>query len=178
MLQLSNLRHPELHKKPFNPSPRKPEWIRVKAPVSPIYGETKKLMRTLKLTTVCEEAACPNIAECWALKHATVMILGEICTRACAFCNVRTGKPYPVNPLEPENVGIMALKTGAIWGAGLDVFNGEPENIHPDYYALENVFLLPYIGSATEDTRDAMGFRGLDNLDANFNGHETFGRIT
>ena len=69
-------------------------------------------MRTLTLTTVCEEAACPNIGECWAQKHATVMILGEICTRACAFCNVRTGKPYPVNPLEPENVGIMALKTG------------------------------------------------------------------
>ena len=69
-------------------------------------------MRDLDLTTVCEEAACPNIGECWAQKHATVMILGEICTRSCAFCNVRTGKPSAVNALEPENVGIMAIKTG------------------------------------------------------------------
>ena len=80
--------------------------------VSPVYGETKRLMRDLNLVTVCEEAACPNIGECWAQKHATVMILGEICTRSCAFCNVRTGKPNPVNPLEPEHVGIMAVKTG------------------------------------------------------------------
>ena len=112
MPTVERLRHPELRNKPENPSPRKPDWIRVRAPVSPVYGETKRLMRDLELATVCEEAACPNIGECWAQKHATVMILGEICTRSCAFCNVRTGKPGPVNPLEPENVGIMAVKTG------------------------------------------------------------------
>ena len=112
MSNVKNLRHPELRNKPENPSPRKPDWIRVKAPVSPVYGETKRLMRKLELATVCEEASCPNIGECWAQKHATVMILGEICTRSCAFCNVRTGKPLPVNALEPENVGIMAVKTG------------------------------------------------------------------
>ena len=109
---VKTLRHPELRNQSENPSPRKPDWIRVKAPVSPVFGETKRLMRDLKLATVCEEAACPNIGECWTQKHATVMILGEICTRSCAFCNVRTGKPGPVNPLEPENVGIMAIKSG------------------------------------------------------------------
>jgi lipoic acid synthetase len=112
MSNAQSLRHPEKRNNPDSPSPRKPVWIRVKAPNSPIYGETKALMRGLGLTTVCEEAACPNIGECWAQRHATVMILGEICTRACAFCNVATGKPGPVNPLEPENVGIMAQKTG------------------------------------------------------------------
>ncbi len=112
MTNASTLRHPEKRNNPDSPSPRKPAWIRVKAPTSPVYGETKALMRGLSLTTVCEEAACPNIGECWAQRHATVMILGEICTRACAFCNVATGKPGPVNPLEPENVGIMAQKTG------------------------------------------------------------------
>ena len=106
----TSIRHPELRKKPVNPSPRKPDWIRVKAPISPVYEKTKQLISNLGLTTVCEEAACPNIGECWAQKHATVMILGAICTRACAFCNVRTGKPGPVNPLEPMNVANMALK--------------------------------------------------------------------
>jgi lipoic acid synthetase len=76
----------------------KPEWIRVKAPVSRAYHETRQLMRNLKLNTVCEEAACPNIGECWAKKHATVMILGDTCTRACAFCNIKTGKPNLVDP--------------------------------------------------------------------------------
>ncbi|MCM8556788.1 lipoyl synthase [Sphingomicrobium sediminis] len=91
---------------------RKPDWIRVKAPVSEGYAETKKLMRELGLATVCEEAACPNIGECWTKKHATVMILGDTCTRACAFCNVKTGMPRPVNPLEPDNVAIAAGKMG------------------------------------------------------------------
>ena len=112
MSTVNYTRHPELRNKPVNPSPRKPDWIRVKAPVSPAYLATKRLMRTLELTTVCEEAACPNIGECWSQKHATVMILGPICTRSCAFCNVRTGKPDPINPLEPQSVAIMALKTG------------------------------------------------------------------
>jgi len=99
---------------PETAAPRKPAWIRVKAPTSPEYGETRDMMRRLNLHTVCEEAACPNIGECWSHKHATVMILGDICTRACAFCNIATGKPRPVDPLEPEHVATavaeMALK--------------------------------------------------------------------
>ena len=91
---------------------RKPDWIRVKAPVSKTYHETRALMRELNLNTVCEEAACPNIGECWSKKHATVMILGDVCTRACAFCNVKTGMPRTVDPLEPEHVAIAAAKLG------------------------------------------------------------------
>jgi lipoyl synthase len=92
--------------------PRKPDWIRVKAPTSPGYHETRKLMRELGLATVCEEAACPNIGECWTKKHATVMILGDTCTRACAFCNVKTGMPRAVDAMEPTNVAIAAAKMG------------------------------------------------------------------
>ncbi|RMF74266.1 MAG: lipoyl synthase [Alphaproteobacteria bacterium] len=98
--------------KPQRSGLRKPPWIRVKAPTSPAYGETRKLMRRLNLHTVCEEAACPNIGECWAGRHATVMILGEICTRACAFCNVKTGMPGPVDPLEPVHVAEAAAELG------------------------------------------------------------------
>src|SRR5438045_1324245 len=98
------LRHPEKAHRPDNPIQRKPAWIRVKAPNSPIYHETRNLMRDNKLTTVCEEAACPNIGECWSQRHATMMIMGETCTRACAFCNVATGLPKPLDPAEPENV--------------------------------------------------------------------------
>jgi lipoic acid synthetase len=91
---------------------RKPDWIRVKAPVSKGYHETRQLMRDLSLNTVCEEAACPNIGECWTKKHATVMILGDVCTRACAFCNVKTGMPRIVDPFEPEHVATAAAKLG------------------------------------------------------------------
>jgi len=91
---------------------RKPDWIRVRAPVSEGYHETRRLMRELNLNTVCEEAACPNIGECWTKKHATVMILGDVCTRACAFCNVKTGMPRAVDPMEPENTAIAAAKMG------------------------------------------------------------------
>ncbi|MEO5587668.1 MAG: lipoyl synthase [Novosphingobium sp.] len=91
---------------------RKPDWIRVKAPTSKAYGETRDLMRELGLTTVCEEAACPNIGECWTKKHATVMILGDVCTRACAFCNVKTGMPRKVDASEPEHVAEAAAKLG------------------------------------------------------------------
>ncbi|HOB13547.1 MAG TPA: lipoyl synthase [Novosphingobium sp.] len=94
------------------PRQRKPDWIRVKAPTSKGYGETRQLMRDLKLHTVCEEAACPNIGECWTKKHATVMILGDICTRACAFCNVKTGMPRAVDPSEPQHVAEAAAKMG------------------------------------------------------------------
>lgn len=85
---------------------QKPDWIRVKAPVSKGYQETRDLMRRQSLHTVCEEAACPNIGECWEKKHATVMIMGDTCTRACAFCNVKTGKPMMLDPMEPENLAI------------------------------------------------------------------------
>ena len=91
---------------------RKPDWIRVKAPTSKAFGETRDLMRSLNLNTVCEEAACPNIGECWTKKHATVMILGDTCTRACAFCNVKTGMPGKVDADEPEHVAEAAAKLG------------------------------------------------------------------
>ncbi|MBA4757133.1 lipoyl synthase [Sphingosinicella sp.] len=91
---------------------RKPDWLRVKAPTSVGFAQTRKLMRNLGLNTVCEEAACPNIGECWTQKHATVMILGDTCTRACAFCNVKTGMPNPVDPLEPEHVATAAAELG------------------------------------------------------------------
>jgi lipoic acid synthetase len=112
MGKVEALRHPEKAHKPENPSPRKPPWIRVKAPTSKGYAETKRLIKEHNLHTVCEEAACPNIGECWEHKHATVMILGDTCTRACAFCNVKTGKPGAVDPLEPENLAIAVSKLG------------------------------------------------------------------
>ena len=98
------LRHPEKAHRPDNPIPRKPDWLRVKAPGSPEYQATRRLMRELQLNTVCEEAACPNIGECWKQKHATVMILGAVCTRACAFCNVATGRPDLRRPARAASV--------------------------------------------------------------------------
>ena len=103
-------RHPEKRRNPDRPQPRRPEWLRVKAPVSAEYAATRSLMREHNLVTVCEEAACPNIGECWAQKHATMMILGSVCTRACAFCNVATGRPDLLDPHEPENVGAAVSK--------------------------------------------------------------------
>ncbi len=97
-------RHPEKAHRPDQPVARKPAWIRVKAPGSPVYSETRRLVRELKLATVCEEANCPNIGECWDKRHATFMIMGETCTRACAFCNVRTGLPGPLDRDEPARV--------------------------------------------------------------------------
>ena len=105
-------RHPEKQKNPDRPQPRRPDWLRVKAPVSKAYNETRKLMRAHNLVTVCEEAACPNIGECWSQKHATMMILGSVCTRACAFCNVATGRPDLLDPHEPENVGKAVATLG------------------------------------------------------------------
>ncbi|MBR0683768.1 lipoyl synthase [Roseomonas eburnea] len=98
-------RHPEKAHRPDNPIQRKPAWIRVKAPTHPVYHETRNLMRDNKLVTVCEEAACPNIGECWSQRHATMMIMGETCTRACSFCNVATGIPKPLDTDEPRRVG-------------------------------------------------------------------------
>src|SRR5437763_666842 len=106
-------RHPEKAGRPDNPSPRKPPWIRVKAPGSPQYHATRRLMRELNLHTVCEEAACPNIGECWKDRHATMMILGSVCTRACTFCNVATGRPDRIaDPHEPMRVGDAVAKLG------------------------------------------------------------------
>lgn len=107
---MSNVKNLQPSQKPL----RKPEWIRVKAPVSEGYRDTKKLMSRLNLNTVCEEAACPNVGECWDKKHATFMILGSVCTRACAFCNIATGRPDQLDPHEPDHVaeavGELGLK--------------------------------------------------------------------
>ena len=100
------VRHPEKQKRPDRPSGRKPSWIRVKAPTSTGYQETRELARGLNLHTVCEEAACPNIGECWQKKHASFMIMGDTCTRACSFCNVKTGMPNALDPFEPENLAM------------------------------------------------------------------------
>lgn len=105
-------RHPEKAHRPDNPIQRKPAWIRVKAPTHPIYHETRALMRDNGLTTVCEEAACPNIGECWAQRHATMMIMGDTCTRACTFCNVATGMPAPLDPTEPARVADAVARLG------------------------------------------------------------------
>ena len=105
-------RHPEKAHRPDTPVLRKPDWIRVKAPVSKEYAATKAVVRAHNLKTVCEEAACPNIGECWTKAHATMMIMGDTCTRACAFCNVKTGLPGPLDPLEPDNVGHAVAKLG------------------------------------------------------------------
>ena len=106
------LRHPEKAHRQDSPVARKPPWIRVKAPTSPEYQATRRLMRELKLNTVCEEAACPNIGECWSKRHATMMIMGDTCTRACAFCNVRTGLPGPLDPREPARVADAVARLG------------------------------------------------------------------
>ncbi len=105
-------RHPEKRKREETPLQRKPDWIRVKAPTSPVYAETQRLMRENKLATVCEEAACPNIGECWSQKHATMMIMGETCTRACSFCNVKTGVPQALDADEPNRVADAVAKLG------------------------------------------------------------------
>lgn len=105
-------RHPEKRNRPDNPIRRKPEWIRVKAPVSRAYQATRKLVEDHGLVTVCQEAGCPNIGECWSKKHATFMIMGEICTRACSFCNVSTGKPDALDSGEPARVADAVEKLG------------------------------------------------------------------
>src|SRR6266567_6165170 len=105
-------RHPEKANRPDNPIQRKPAWIRVKAPNHPVYHETRTLLHDNKLTTVCEEAACPNIGECWSKRHATMMIMGDTCTRACSFCNVRTGMPQALDADEPRRVADAVARLG------------------------------------------------------------------
>ncbi|MGB0921853.1 MAG: lipoyl synthase [Alphaproteobacteria bacterium] len=106
------VRHPEKAHRPDNPAPRKPDWIRVRAPNDPEFFETRKIVRDHNLHTVCEEAGCPNIGECWAKRHATMMIMGDTCTRACAFCNVKTGQPGALDAFEPVNVAQAVKKLG------------------------------------------------------------------
>ena len=101
---MNEVRHPEKIYRASNPIPKKPSWIRVKAPTSKFFKLTDKILKDKKIVTVCEEAACPNISECWQKKHATFMILGDICTRACAFCNIKTGKPGFVDKDEPNKI--------------------------------------------------------------------------
>jgi lipoic acid synthetase len=105
-------RHPERAHRPDTPVLKKPPWIKVKAPVSQGYAETRAIVRANGLHTVCEEAGCPNIGECWEQKHATFMIMGDTCTRACAFCNVKTGLPAPLDPNEPSRVAEATAKLG------------------------------------------------------------------
>ncbi len=105
-------RHPEKAGRADNPIQRKPDWIRVKAPNHPVFFETRDLLRDHRLVTVCEEAACPNIGECWSQRHATMMIMGDTCTRACSFCNVRTGQPEPLDADEPARVADAVARLG------------------------------------------------------------------
>jgi len=112
VIDKNQLRHPEKAHRPDTPTLRKPEWIRVKAPVSKEYAVTKSIVREHNLKTVCEEAGCPNIGECWTHRHATMMIMGDTCTRACAFCNVKTGLPNALDADEPVNVAKAVAKLG------------------------------------------------------------------
>ena len=105
-------RHPEKAHRPDQPQLRKPDWIRVRAPGSPQFNATDAIVKKHGLVTVCQEAGCPNIGECWSKRHATFMIMGDTCTRACAFCNVKTGMPRALNPLEPQRIADAVAKLG------------------------------------------------------------------
>jgi lipoic acid synthetase len=105
-------RHPEKQRRPDRPMGKKPDWIKVKAPQGDVYNETRAIARQFKLTTVCEEAGCPNIGECWNKRHATFMVMGEVCTRACSFCNVATGRPDQLDAMEPLRIGVAVEKLG------------------------------------------------------------------
>ncbi|MGR3551558.1 lipoyl synthase [Pseudooceanicola sp.] len=112
-LKIPEQRHPEKARRPDNPQPKKPDWIRVKAPTSKGYFETRQILRENKLSTVCEEAGCPNVGECWSQGHATMMIMGEVCTRACTFCNIATGRPpESLDAFEPGRVADAVQKLG------------------------------------------------------------------
>jgi lipoyl synthase len=106
------LRHPEKRRKPETRGPARPDWIRVPAPAGPVFAETMEVVKQGKLHTVCEEAACPNIGQCWAQKHASFLIMGDICTRACAFCNIATGRPEALDAMEPLRVAVAVARMG------------------------------------------------------------------
>jgi len=161
-VQTPPVRHPEKARKPDNPSPRKPDWIRVKAPTSAEAADVAKLMRSKNLHTVCEEAACPNIGECWKQKHATFMILGDICTRACAFCNVKTGKPGLVNAQEPvdlaESVLAMGLKHVVITSVDRDdLADGGAQHFVDCIEAVRRISPGTTVEILTPDFRDKKG---------------------
>ncbi len=155
-------RHPEKINKPDNPSPPKPSWIKVKAPTSAEAKDVRDLMRSKNLHTVCEEAACPNIGECWKARHATFMILGDICTRACAFCNVATGKPAHVDPDEPkhlaESVASMGLRHVVITSVDRDdLDDGGASQFVASIEAIRTLALGCSIEVLTPDFRDKPG---------------------
>ncbi|WP_375682451.1 MULTISPECIES: lipoyl synthase [unclassified Bartonella] len=156
------LRHPEKAHRPETSVQKKPDWIRVKAPTSPIYKETHSIVRTHKLVTVCEEAGCPNIGECWSQRHASFMILGEICTRACAFCNVATGIPLAVDDNEPERVADavarMELKHVVITSVDRDdLADGGAEHFAKVIYAIRQKTPKTTIEVLTPDFRHKDG---------------------
>ncbi|EJF96248.1 lipoyl synthase [Bartonella elizabethae] len=156
------LRHPEKAYRPDTSVQKKPDWIRVKAPTSPIYKETHGIVRTHKLVTVCEEAGCPNIGECWSRRHASFMILGEICTRACAFCNVATGIPLAVDDNEPERVADavarMELKHVVITSVDRDdLADGGAEHFAKVIYAIRRKTPKTTIEVLTPDFRHKDG---------------------
>src|SRR6266545_2266826 len=128
-------RHPEKLHRQDTPLLRKPEWIRVRAPGSPVYNETRAIVRENGLVTVCEEAGCPNIGECWSKKHATFMIMGDTCTRACAFCNVRTGLPGPLDESEPERVADAVARMGLSHAVVTSVDRDDLDDGGADHFA-------------------------------------------
>ena len=155
-------RHPEKIHKPDNPSPPKPSWIKVKAPTSAEAQDVRNLMRSKNLHTVCEEAACPNMGECWKSRHATFMILGDICTRACAFCNVATGKPGHVDLDEPrhlaESVASMGLRHVVITSVDRDdLDDGGAQQFVNSIQAVRQLSLGCSIEVLTPDFRDKPG---------------------
>ena len=111
-LKIPEQRHPEKAHRPDNAQPKKPGWIRVRAPGGKVYAETRRIMREGGLVTVCEEAGCPNVGECWSQRHATMMIMGEICTRGCTFCNIATGRPEALDAFEPARVAQAVERLG------------------------------------------------------------------
>src|SRR5260370_39841147 len=140
-IQSSRPRHPEKAHRPETPVLRKPPWIRVKAPGSPGFAETSRIIRANGLHTVCEEAGCPNIGECWEKKHATFMIMGDTCTRACAFCNVKTGLPGPLDRAEHEHVAEAPANLGLTQA----VVSSVDRDDHDDGGAAQLAALLPAI---------------------------------
>ncbi len=156
------LRHPEKQKNPDHFSGRKPDWIRVKAGNHPVYFETQEIVTKNNLVTVCQEAACPNIGECWAKRHATFMILGTICTRACAFCNVATGKPLPPDIFEAfrvaESIAQMGLTHAVITSVDRDdLQDGGAEAFVAVVTAIREKCPETTIEILTPDFRDKIG---------------------
>jgi lipoyl synthase len=134
-LKLPDQRHPEKAHRPDQAQPKKPDWIRVKAPGGAAYNETRRIMRENRLTTVCEEAGCPNVGECWSQGHATMMIMGEICTRGCTFCNVATGKPQVLDAFEPGRVAFAVEKLGLAHVVVTSVDRDDLEDGGADHFA-------------------------------------------